>query len=275
MELIYQNNWFCTVKDFHTADLVAETVLVGTDIEATGRLTIDKKTFVIKDAGWEIIRSPGSALNGSGPVHGLIGTKAYFNAGAILRRAVDGSAGGLVRELLAECVRGVIQAETFLYRERGYLTPQAYGEYWEKSYRNSCRYYSNLSRISLRWPDYVCKIRPCDNYFNRSKIYSIYKRPGGMRAIGIISDTFHEISVSMDLRGEGLVTGCSGSFLRAPDLVCIENISLLEQFQGTVFPGCHKKEIARVIGGAQGCVHMVDLLSDMEKTTTYVLSSSF
>lgn len=266
MEFIHQNNWFCSVKDTHAADLVGETVLIGTDIEAVGRLIVNKKTFAIIDASWEIIRSPGCAMNGSGTVPGLIGVTAYFNAGSFLRRAVEGKPGELVRGLLAECVRGIIQAETFLYKERGYPTPEAYGEYWERSYLDSCRYYSNLNRISLRWPEYIAKIRPGDNYFNRSKTCSIYKQPGGVRATGILSDTYHEISVTMDLDREGQVTGCTGSFLRAPDVVCFENISLLKRFSGAVFPGCHKREIARIIGGAQGCEHLVNLLSDMEKT---------
>ncbi len=271
MDLVYQNNFFSTVKDFHQANLIAETVRIGTDIEAVGKLIVNSKTFVINGAGWEIIRSPGGVQNGSGTVHGLIGTTAYFNAGAALRRAVEGESSGLIKGLLSECVRGVIQAETFLYRERGYPTPEAYGEYWEKSYLDSCRYYSNLNRISVRWQDYVRKINPGNNYFNRFKTYSIYKRSGGIRAIGILSDTFHEINISMDLRRDGLVTGCTGSFLRSPDPVCIENISLLEQFQGSIFPGRRRKEIAKIIGGPQGCDHMVSLLSDMEETITHVL----
>lgn len=38
MDLIYQKSLFCTVKDIHSGELLAETTLIGTELEAAGRL---------------------------------------------------------------------------------------------------------------------------------------------------------------------------------------------------------------------------------------------
>lgn len=266
MDLIYQRNWSCTVKDMPAGDLLAETFIIGTEIEAAGRLIVDKRTFEIKDAVWEVYRSPGSKLNGSYPVPGLKGVTAYFNAGGELRRIMGNEAGGLARELLAECVRGIIQAETFLYLERGYPSPEAYGEYWEKYYVDSCRYYSNLHRISRKWPEYVENFYCGANFFNRTRSCSVFEKPGGITAAGNLSDSFHEMGVVVDIDEGGRITGCTGNFLRAPDRVCFENASMLEQLKGIVLPGCSKKQIGKVIGGAQGCDHLVDLVNDLGKT---------
>ncbi|HOV78469.1 MAG TPA: DUF2889 domain-containing protein [Bacillota bacterium] len=265
MEIIFQRNWFSTVRGVHRRDLLAGTYLTGTDVEASGRLLIDRKTFVIKDACWEVYRSPGGKLNGINPVPRLKGVTAYFNAGGELRRSVGNAAGGLAREMLAECVRAVIQAETFVYGDRGYPTAEAYGEYWEKHYLNSCRYYSNLHRVSRKWSDYVGNYCRGENFFNRAKFCSIAKKPDGLKASGGLSDSFHEMGVSFVLDREGRVTRCTGNFLRAPDPVCFENGAFLERFTGVVLPGCGKKEIAGIVGGPGGCDHLVDLISDLGK----------
>jgi hypothetical protein len=85
VEYIYQNSMFCSVKNMKVEDLLAEAYLVGTGAEALGWLVIDRSTFIIKEAGWEVTRSPGGSLNGSGILHGLKGKAAYFNCGADLR----------------------------------------------------------------------------------------------------------------------------------------------------------------------------------------------
>lgn len=265
MEVIFQRNRFSSVRGIHRGDLLAETYLLATDIEASARLIIDRKNFAIKHARWEVYRSPEGKFNGLNVVPGLEGITAYFNAGGDLRRVVGNEAGGLARELLAECIRGIIQAETFVYNDRGYPTAQAYGDYWERYYLNSCRYYSNLRRISRKWSDYVGNYCRGDNFFNRTKACSIIKHPDGLKVVGSLSDSFHEMGVIFLVDGAGRVVDCNGNFLRAPDPVCFENGALLKKFEGTFLPGCSKKEIAQIIGGPHGCDHLVDLVSDLGK----------
>lgn len=271
VEVIYQRSWFCSVKTIHSRELLAETTVLGTEMEAAARLIVDQRTFEIKNARWEVYRSPGGKLNGGNAVPGLKGITAYFQAGGELRRTVGSEAGGLAREMLAECIRGIIQAETFLYRDRGYPTAEAYGDYWEKTYVNSCRYYSNLHRISRKWSEYVENYDRGSNFFNRARSCSVFRQPGGMAAVGNLSDSFHEMGVFIDVDQEGRITGCAGNFLRAPDPVCFENGPLLGKLNGMVLAGCGKKQIAEVIGGPQGCDHLVDLVSEIGNSITSVL----
>ena len=273
MEYVFQKCWFSSVTALDGGELLAETSLVGTDIEASGRLVVEKSTFIVVDAGWEVIRSPGGRLNGSGVLPGMKGVTAYFNSGGDLRREAGDIAGGLVREMLAECVRGIIQAETFLYRERGYLTPEAYGEYWEKASLNSCRYYSNLHRISRRWSEYVSSYCTGKKLFNRFKNCSIIKSVGGFAAAGIFSDSFHEMGITVELNNQGMVLDCRGNFLRAPDPVCFENAALLERLKGTFLSGFNKKEVISKIGGPLGCDHLADLIYDLVKGLRPVLNT--
>ncbi len=265
MEFIFQRNWFCSVNSLDKQGLLAETNLIGTDIEALGRLVIDKSTFEIKEAGWEVSRSPGGVLNGGRDVCELKGVTAYFNAGGDLRRVVGGEAGGLAKELFAECIRGIIQAETFLYVERGYKTPESYGTHWEKAYLNSCRYYSNLHRVTRRWSDYVGGYSPGASLYCRAKNCSVFKTGGGLAAFGVFSDSFHEMNVRLSLSKDGIVMECAGNFLRAPDQVCFENAALLGRLPGAALTGLSKKQIAGMIGGPAGCDHLVDLVNDLAR----------
>lgn len=271
MKLIYQRNWFCMVNGINEDDILAETFLVGTEIEAAGRLIVDKKTFEIKEAIWEVYRSPGNKFNGSNVVSGLKGATAYFSIGKELRRTVGDEAGGLAREMLAECIRGIVQAETFLYSERGFSTPDDYGKYWERHYLNSCRYYSNLDRVSRIWSEYVKNFQREANFFNRAKSCSVFRQPVGLNVVGSLSDSFHEMGVVIDVDDEGRVTDCRGDFLRAPDKVCFENDSFLQDLKGIVLLHCGKKQIGKVIGGPQGCDHLVDLVNDMARAVTAAL----
>lgn len=273
MEYVFQKSWFCSVTALDGGELLAETSLVGTDIEASGRLVVERSTFIVIDAGWEVTRSPEGSLNGSGVLPGLKGVTAYFNSGGDLRHEAGDIAGGLVRELLAECVRGIIQAETFLYRERGYLTPEAYGEYWETSYLNSCRYYSNLHRISRRWSEYVNSYYTGKKLFNRFKSCSIVRSAGGFSIAGIFNDSFHEMGICVNLNDQGMVLDCRGNFLRAPDSVCFENAARLERLKGTFLPDFNKKEVISKIGGPSGCDHLADLVYDLAKGLRKVLNS--
>lgn len=265
MEFVFQRSWFCSVNSMDRQRLLAETNLIGTDIEAMGRLLIDKSTFIIEKAAWEVSRSPKGLLNGGRDVGELKGVTAYFNAGGELRRAVGGEAGGLARELLAECIRGIIQAETFLYVERGYGTPESYGAYWEEAYLNACRYYSNLHRVSRRWSDYVGSHCPGTSLYRRAKHCSVFKAGGKLIAFGVFSDSFHEMNVRLKLGEDGTVMECDGKFLRAPDRVCFESAVLLGRLPGLASTGLRKKQIAGMIGGPVGCDHLVDLVNDLAR----------
>ena len=271
MEALYHSNTFSTVKTLPGGELLAEAFLLSTDFEAAGRLQVDLKSFLIREAAWNIYRSPGGNLDGGGEVPELRGVEAYFNAGGALRRAVGGAGGGWPRELLAECVRGIIQAETYIFVERGYPTAEAYEKYWEEAYLNSCRYYSNLDRVTTSWFGHVGNHDRQGCLYSRCKSCAVYRRPaGGLAAAGSFSDSFHELGVNLTLDEEGIVTAARGNFLRAPDRVCFENAGHLDYLSGKQIAVMNKKVVAEGIGGPQGCNHLVDLVYDLGRAVAAV-----
>jgi len=267
MEVLYQGSFFSTVKRVHGGELLAETFFISTAFEAVGWLRVGLKSFEIKEARWDIYRSPDNSLNGGRNSPELKGVEAYFKVGGDLRRAVGGVGGGLPQELLAECIRGIIQAETFVFAERGYPTARAYEEFWKKTYLNSCRKYSNLDRVIQSWYDHVgdCTRNGC--LFTRNKSCSVYRQPdGSLMATGGFSDSFHELSVCLSIAGiGGVITACTGNFLRAPDPVCFENVDHLASLIGKDIANLSKKELAKDTGGPQGCNHLVDIIYDTGK----------
>lgn len=273
MELIYQKSWHCTVKRIHTGEILAEATVLGTELEATGVLKADPASFEIKDARWEIFRSPGGIFNGGSEAPGLRGAAAYFNIGRVLRKEVGDAAGGLVRELLTECVRGIIQSETFLYRERGFATLKAYSEHWRKFQAGTCRYQSNLSRVKRWWDEYVGGLKHGLNLFNRSKNCSIYLLEDGIIVYGGFSDSYHELGLSCRLDLDGRVKECSGSFLRAPDQVCFECALLAGRLKGLILTACSKKQLIEIVGGPQGCEHLAALAEELRKASAFALEN--
>lgn len=271
MELIYQKNWFCTVKRIHNGELLAEATVIQTDLEATGMLKVDQSSFEINDARWEIFRSPEGMYNGSNEAPGLKGATAYFNIGREIRKAAGDAAGGLVRDLLLECVKGVIQSETFLFRERGFSTLRAYSEHWRKVQVDTCRLQSNLHRVTKWWDEYVGDLKHGLNLFNRTKSTAVYLLPDNFIVHCGFSDTYHELGLLSRVDPAGRIQECSSTFLRAPDQVCFECALLPEGLKGLSLTECNRKQLSQIVGGPQGCDHLSDLVEELRKAVTRAL----
>lgn len=271
-EILYQSNNISTVKMINEHELLATSIFLSTSFEAVGQLVTDLESFRIRKARWDIYRSPDGRLNGGKELPELNGVEAYFSAGKALRRVVGEEAGGLPRELLAECVKGMIQAETYLYDARGYPTREAYDEYWDQAYLNACRYYSNLERVVRRWTEHVGNFNRKGTLFNRVKNCRVSRRSDRIfMASGSFSDSFHELGVYAELDGEGMIRYCTGNFLRAPDQVCYESKEHLLNLVGKKITTLNKKEIGELVGGPQGCDHLFDIVYGLSQAVTAVI----
>ncbi|MGE5544489.1 MAG: DUF2889 domain-containing protein [Bacillota bacterium] len=239
---------------------------MSTDTEAMGMLRVDVPSFNIKEARWDIYRSPGKAMNGGGEVPGLIGCEAFMHIGPVLQQQVGDLGGGMARELLAECARGLMQAETFVYRERGYASAKEYDEYWNDILKDSCRYFSNLDRVAQPWMDYIGDDARDNSLYNRIKSINILRSSGnGLLINANFIDSFHELTVNISADLKGIIKDCTGNYLRAPDSVCFENSELLDRLAGKNLRGLTKKDIAQHLGFSSGCTHLVDLAYDISQ----------
>lgn len=240
--------------------IAARTHLIATGWEAAATLTAATATLAIEDAAWTVARSPGGAADGERAVPALRGVLARIGSGADLRAAARDE-GDIPYRLIAECVKGIIQAETYLFRERGFPDAETYEQYWKDTYTGSCRLYSNLDRVVATWYGHISARRWSDLLFTRAKTAAVTAGgDGDLTIAGSFADSFHELGVTLTAQG-GVITAVAGNFLRAPDPVCPETAAHLAALPG--IPLAAGKTAVQSLGGPQGCVHLADLVEHL------------
>lgn len=290
MKVLFNRQWLSSVKKLPER-LEVVTHYLDTEREMSARMSVNPRTFEILNAAVETCRvAPGAGGSpGAREIPELAGVSAYFEAGRELRKARWQNE--LEQSLCAENVRAVIQAETFLLPERGFASAEAYEDYWRENYRNSCRYYSNLDRVKRTWMEHIAGQRRTDTLYVRSHGYHLYafagppdgsppfNGPGGAAALfpsgregylltGSFSDSFHELGLVLLLNGEDFtVVSAWAGMLRGPDAVCCEGMAEAASLKGKKFsPPPAKKEIAALLGGENGCVHLIDVAHNLAET---------
>ena len=244
--------------------ITAETVLISTDYEATGTAIADAGSFCIQDGLWHVYRSPGSAYNSSGQAAVLIGTEASLASGPNLR-AVEAAHGSLPRQLLAECIKGIIQSETYLYTHRGFATMKEYEHHWDTQNVGICWLYSNMGRKTVAWSQHTKDRQPGDCLFNRSKNVIVCGKQGEYEVEGVFIDSFHELRISL-IAKNGIITKASGCFQSSPDPVCRETADLVSRLENADLAALSRQQTGQLVGGSKGCAHLADLLQFTRQT---------
>ena len=262
MKNIFQRNWCTEVRRSSNGLLNAKTSYVETYREAVAHLIVDVNSFVIQEALWEEQRSSKPIAARLLQVTPLCGSEAYFSSGPALKEAAAFLDDPLAVALFSETIKGIIQGETFLLNERGFTSEQDYEHKWRDFYSGSCRFFSNLDRVTKTWFDHVGESQREGNLFVRFKTQSLYALGENRYLLtGNLSDSFHEVNVRLKL-DRFIVEEADGILLRAPDLVCREAAALLANLHGIDLRRIPKKELASILGKGQGCVHVIDLVSD-------------
>jgi len=268
LRCLFQRFWHSFVRwEEEKKNLLAEIAYCGTDREACARMLVDPKTLLIKEATWEKYRTPGETGWEILTLPQLVGLEAYFNSGKELRDALSVLQDPLATFLFLEAVRGIIQAETFIFTERGFSSPESYQDYWDNFYINSCRYFSNLERVTQGWFEHIGYSDRRGNIYNRMKAHTLYLKGGSYLLLAHLNDSFHSVCVELEVEKEThTVKKAQGELLRTPDSVCREVAELMSSLRGKKVKGLNKKEIASLLGGGNGCIHLIDLVSDALET---------
>ncbi|GAB6154598.1 hypothetical protein JCM17380_33480 [Desulfosporosinus burensis] len=262
MKNLFQRNWYTEVRRSDNGLLKAKTSYVDTYREAVAHLIVDVNSFVIQEAWWEEQRSTEPINARTLQVTPLCGSEAYFSSGPALKEAAEFLKDPLAVALFSETIKGIIQAETFLLHERGFASEQDYENKWMNFYSGSCRFFSSLDRITKTWYDHVGESKRDGNLFVRFKTQSFFDLGNHQYLLtGNLSDSFHEVNVKIKLDGF-IVAEADGVLLRTPDLICREATVLLVNLHGINLRRIAKKELAGILGKGQGCVHLIDLVSD-------------
>ncbi len=265
MDILLQRNWHLMVR-YEGGKLLSEAIYCGTDREQNARLIVDPQSLKVLGAAWEVYRAPGLSKPLIRDIPQLEGLEAYFGCGAGLRRALFSLNDPSAVELFSDAVRGVIQAETFLYRERGFSSAAEFENNWTNEYNSSCRYYSNLERVSQDWYEYIGYDERVGNLFNRMKTQTLAREGHLYNVTGHFNDSFHGIAAGLLLKENGLVERVQGVIQRAPDQVCKESTASLESLPGKNILQLSKKDIASLLGNEQGCTHLIELIAEGAET---------
>jgi len=259
----YHGTMSTTVRKLEGSRVAVQSVILSTNYEAVATLLADARSFHVQDAAWQIHRSPQSRFNGKGEAPELVGVEAFFNAGPALK-AVGEAHGDLPRQLMTECVKGIILSETYLYKERGYSTLKECDDTFVQTSLNTCYLHSNLDRQTVPWLDYIANRDWGDLLFDRTHTVTIHYGDGAARAEGLFIDSFHEIHISLETVS-GIITKVESVLVRVPDPICRETQGLLSGFENKAVDTLTKQEVGRVCGGGLGCAHLSDLFSYMLK----------
>lgn len=266
MQCLFQRTWHTSVR-LANNELRVESTYLGTDKELAAWMIVDPESFLIRRAGWEVYRAQGQDYPQTTEITELEGTEAYFGSGEALNRALSPLGFPEAKELFADGVRGVVQAETFLWQNRGYASAREYEDRWFELFKNGCRYYSNTDRVTGSWYEHVGYSKRSGSLFNRMKSQALYIDHNAFLLSGHFIDSFHSLAMNLSLeKEEGRITAAEGQILRAPDKVCVESSAYMDKLPGKSLPEFNKKEIALLLGAENGCVHLVNLVSDGAQT---------
>ncbi len=105
-------------------------------------------------------------------------------------------------------------------------------------------------------------------YYRKEKSSEIHKEGEGLfLLVGAFRDHIHGITVEMRATyPEGEILSAAASIEKAPyGAICKETESLMDALVGVrIEPGMNRK-VGRLLGGPQGCTHLVDMVMDLAK----------
>lgn len=260
MRLLFQRSLRSSTRVLSPDKIVAEAVLLSSDREMVARLVVATDTFIIEHAEWESLRIGTDYRSLFATVPALLGTEAYFGASPALLRSFPDPSQEVQRELMAECVKAVLQSETYLFHNRGYADSQTYQDNWDRVHPNSCRYYSHLDSVGQRWFDHIGPEIRQRNLFHRHKNVAVWQSATAtLKVSGSFLDSFHELGVVAECDAKGQILKFSGSFLRAPDRICFGTTELLSSLVGPNIRLLTHRDMNRCAGGGEGCAHLLDI----------------
>jgi Protein of unknown function (DUF2889) len=263
MSIIGQRNIVCTI-DKNEDVVYAKAIILSKEFEASAWLAVGASDYLIQEADWEISKAPENTSLGRGIVSDVIGVKANTGIGSALVHLTKSNGGVMIKSLIFECVKGLMQAETYLYQERGYADEAAYEAYWMDKESNGCRFYTHPASDKYGWFDHVGPYQRTGNLFNRCKSYQLSAHGTEQTLQGTFHDSYHEMAGELKFdKATGIISECNLSMFRAPGSSCLETTAHGRSFVGENIYSLTRKQVVGLVGGPHGCYHLTDLLADM------------
>lgn len=237
----------------------------------TAELVLDISGFKIKKISWHVfkyninVNKTGGCLPlGKGTTDILNGKDAYLLAHKTFNALLDLPGGSLLRYAFIQCSKAVVQAETFLYKERGFATKEEYDVYWDQLEAEGCRFYTHPEAGDLRWSEYVGNFQRGDYIFERFKTFVEMDEENVVMRHGTFSDSYHQIEITVTVsKSNGRIEDFDVKYIRVPGNACRQCEANAEVMIGENAMKLDKKTIVSKLGGGSGCYHIVDLTWDI------------
>lgn len=289
--------------------MISRVLLLDADREISCEIQADVHTLEIRDVRMEVLKAPGENADEI-PLGFLIGEKTFIEGKRVIRTHLTDPADRLSSYLLQQSINGIIQAETYFWHDRGFPDAESYNRYWDDLEQSGCRMYSHPDPADLRWLDYAPPGPRRHALFHRLKSVQILESGGqcaascaaqtdagqegqspaeeggessvtmnGFVCRGDFIDSYHEISIQLICDSQGIIREAQIQFLRAPGKACFENEGHAFTLPGHSIYDLKSADIIELIGGEDGCYHLVEILKDMrtlsimfsKKTTAAIL----
>ncbi|HEX3012578.1 MAG TPA: DUF2889 domain-containing protein, partial [Syntrophomonadaceae bacterium] len=266
--------WNSKVWKAHNEILTAQTHYSDNNNEVIITLKVNVRSFAIEQAWVEKYRNK-PAFSEMKTIEGVRGLVAYIEHGAQFRKVLTQNQEDAVTiEVFNDTVRALIQAETFLTRERGFTSMQEYSTYWEKVYANTCKYYSHLDKIKVTWDAYADNLQRGNILYNRFKNQQLFAEGQNNYSIsGTLLDQFHNMSIFLSVgKADKRVIKAEVNMIQVPDSICKDAAWEVNNLLGHDIGNLNKKTVARLLGEKEGCVHLIDLASESIETLNQYLS---
>lgn len=263
MDLIYQRFWHSQVTRIKPEKVISITNFLDTHSEIRTVLEVGVHDLIISDALVETYRQYNNKLIEPLAFRPAIqGIKAYFGSGRPIKEAMS-SHPQLIEPVL-ENIMALIQGEAYLYPEMGFETAQAYDDYWDKEFKGTCKFYSNLDKATERFMDNIQPAHRPTFLFGRYRNVAIFVLGSATFQVNInFSDSFHEMAINFTCQGSKYrVTEITGWMLRCPDPVCQQALLDLKGIIGCELAESREKDILNRTGGVQGCTHIGLMMVD-------------
>jgi len=248
------------VNRINDSNLLVQCSHLSTFQEALAWMSTDVRYLRIKDVGLQVYRSP-IEMVGYKNFPEIVGMEAYLNSGSQLKRLLSPN-NKIAWELLSECIRGIIQAESYYYRERGFLTEADFLNHWQNINKNGCYRFSHPEDAETSWFEYIGDTPRYYNLFNRSHIIHLQEKDTQNILSGIFIDSYHEINIQIISDKSNIINEANANLVRIPDKICINGARYMHKLVGHNLLDMNKKDIAGLIGGSEGCTHIVDIVHE-------------
>lgn len=257
-----------TTVDRENDKIYIKTIFNSKMCEIMAECRLDVFTLKVEDARYEVFRGNEAIQAGHRDIPEFIGNDGFGNDVKYLgtlasKDEVIAQGGnelaGFLKMMFLQSTQAMTQAETYIIKERGYVSEKEYEEHWQELEKNGCRHYTNADLKENTWYGYLGDYRRKRNLFNRSKYFEFNEIDGKLHVKGAFIDSYHQMKVDFIVE-EGSVMEASASFDRGPSAVCFENTEHMRGFIGLEFSKLDSKSVRSIVGGAYGCYHLNDVI---------------